>query len=253
MTVRELYDRFERAIPAALRESWDNDGLMVCPDLSARVRKALFSLDVTEECVDYAVENGFDLIVSHHPLIFRPLSALTEDDHVQRKAIKLLQNGVSVFSFHTRADKVAGGVNDCLAEVIGLEDVRPFGEGDLGRIGTLPDPMPLENFCRMLKEQLDSDRVNSADAYSDVRTVALVGGDGRSYIAAALEEGADTFLSGRIGYNVMEDASGLGINLVEAGHYYTEYPVLRFFTEILASADPYVEIEFYNSNQIRTF
>ncbi len=253
MTVRELYDRFEAVIPLALRESWDNDGLMVCPDAENEVRKAIVTLDVTEECVDYAIENQFDLIVSHHPLVFRPMNAMTEDDHVQRKVIKLVQNGVSVFSFHTRADKVGGGVNDCLAEALGLEDARPFGEGDLGRIGTLPEEMTLEDFAFRLKELLGSDWVLASDAYNDVRTVALVGGDGKGYIRDALEEGADTFLSGRIGYNMMEDASGLGINLIEAGHYFTEVPVLRFFAKILSSSDPYLQIERYDSNQIRTF
>ena len=253
MTVRELYDRFDETIPASLREEWDNDGLMCCSDSSLKVRRAIVTLDVTEECVDYAIENHFDLIVSHHPLIFRPVSAMTEDDHIQRKVIKLLQNGVSVFSFHTRADKVNGGVNDRLAAVIGLEDVRPFGEGDLGRIGTLPEIVTLEDFCYRLKEQLGADWILSADGYNDVRTVALVGGDGKSYVSAAIEEGADTYLSGRIGYNVLEEASGLGINLVEAGHYFTEFPVLHFFAQIITRADPYIDVEFFDSNQIRTF
>ena len=102
MTVKELYQKMSERIPENLSEEWDNDGLMCSSDTSADVRRALVSLDVTEEIVDYAIENGFDLIVSHHPLIFKPISSLTEDSNVARKVIKLISNNISVFSFHTR-------------------------------------------------------------------------------------------------------------------------------------------------------
>ena len=124
MTVKELYDAMSERIPEQLREAWDNDGLMCCADLGKEVHSALVTLDVTEEIVDYAIENGFDLIVSHHPLIFRPVSHLTESDHVARKLIKLASHDVSVFSFHTRADKVEGGVNDLLAEIMELQNIE---------------------------------------------------------------------------------------------------------------------------------
>ena len=92
MTVKELYEKLNERIPEGLREEWDNDGLMCSADSSTEVRRVLVSLDVTEEIVDYAIENGFDLIVSHHPLIFKPLSRLVEDAHISRKVIKLISN-----------------------------------------------------------------------------------------------------------------------------------------------------------------
>ena len=118
MTVKEMYTLFSEHIPEHLSEEWDNDGLMCCPDGTAKVRRALITLDVTEEIVDYAIEYGFDLIISHHPLVFKPVCALVEDNHVSRKLIKLVNSGISVFSFHTRADKVTGGVNDKLSELL---------------------------------------------------------------------------------------------------------------------------------------
>ena len=99
-------------IPESLSEPWDNDGIMCSSDSSAEVNNILITLDITEEVVDYAIGRNFDLIISHHPLIFKPLSRITEDNHISRKLIKLISNNVSVFSFHTRADKVEGGVND---------------------------------------------------------------------------------------------------------------------------------------------
>ena len=106
MTVREIYEMLSDRISEDLREEWDNDGIMCCADDLATVNRALVTLDVTEEIVDYAIDNGFDLIVSHHPLVFKPLNAIDPENHVARKVIKLIRAGVSVISLHTRADKV---------------------------------------------------------------------------------------------------------------------------------------------------
>lgn len=251
MNVSELYNEFEKRIPDALREEWDNDGLMCSPDCSMPVSRVLVTLDVTEEVVDYAIESGFDLIISHHPLIFRPLKSVTDDNHIARKVIKLISNGVSVFSFHTRADKVWGGVNDRLAELVGLKDAIPFGEGDLGRIGKLDDIYTLEDFAYKVKMAINSDVIKYADAFNTVSRVALVGGDGKDYVRAAIAEGADTYISGRIGYNVMEEAAEMGINLIEAGHYFTEQPVTEFFRELLIDFDPELYVEVASSNMIK--
>ena len=151
MTVKELYEAFEKRFPKELREEWDNDGLMCCPDPTAEVKKVFVTLDLTEEIVDYAIERGFDLIVSHHPLIFKPVSRLVEECHIGRKLIKLISNGISVFSFHTRADKAQGGVNDLLADRLGFSDTVPFGEGMMGRIGELDEEMTLEDFAFKVK------------------------------------------------------------------------------------------------------
>ena len=248
MTVKEMYTIFSEHIPEHLREDWDNDGLMCCPDSTAEVKRALITLDVTEEIVDYAIESGFDLIISHHPLVFKPIRSLSEDNPVSRKLIKLVNSGISVFSFHTRADKITGGVNDMLAELLSLDEVRPFGDDFLGRIGIIEGPCELQDFAYRVKQLTGSDMIRYADGYNDVYRVAVVGGDGKDYVHAALEAGADTFVSGRIGYNMMEEASEMGINLIEAGHHFTEQPVTEFFKEILFDFDPgvYAEIAFSN-------
>ena len=252
MTVRELYENITDRIPEELREEWDNDGIMCSADDLAPVCRALVTLDVTEEVVDYAIDNGFDLIVSHHPLVFKPLRAIDPENHISRKLIKLIRAGVSVISLHTRADKVKGGVNDCLARLLGLEDVEPFGDDCLGRIGHLERETSLEEFCERVKSALGIDKLLASDAYSPVYSVALVGGDGKGYIADAIEMGADTYLSGRIGYNVMEEAAEMGINLIEAGHYATEFPVTKFFSNLITKIDPKITVEIVGSYVIRT-
>lgn len=252
MTVKTLYEKICERIPESLSCEWDNDGIMCSTDTSSEVNNVLIALDVTEEVVDYAISRNFDLIISHHPLIFKPISSITEDNHISRKLIKLITNNVTVFSFHTRADKVSGGVNDLLADFIGLVDVTHFGEDGLGRIGTLPEERELENFAEDVKMLLGADTVRFADAYNDVKRVALVGGDGKDYVRAAIEAGADTYLSGRLSYNIMEEAPDMGINLVEAGHYFTELPITTFFSSLVSSLDGNAYIEIADSNMIKS-
>ena len=252
MTVKELYRKLEMRIPKELSESWDNDGLMCCADSLQEINKIIVALDVTEDVVDYAIESDVDLIISHHPLIFRPLTSISEDNYVARKVIKLLESGITVMSFHTRLDKVSGGVNDHLCKVLGIENAVPFGEGDLGRIGYIPEERLLDDFALHIKECLDADVIRIADALNPVRHVAVVGGDGKSYVKDAIELGADTYISGRIGYNVMEEAAEMGINLIEAGHYFTEQPITEFLRDLLYSFDPSLSIEIVSSNLIKS-
>ena len=252
MNVRELYERLSDRIPEELREEWDNDGIMCCHDDLSQVTRALVTLDVTEEIVDYAIDNGFDLILSHHPLVFKPLSAIDPENHISRKLVKLIRAGVSVISLHTRADKVRGGVNDCLARMLGLDDIEPFGDDCLGRIGHLECETSMEEFATRVKSALGIDKLLVSDAYNPVYTVALVGGDGKGYVKEAIEMGADTYLSGRIGYNVMEEAAEMGINLIEAGHYATEFPVTKFFANLINKIDPRINVEIVGSYMLRT-
>lgn len=251
MTVNELYKKLVARLPDSLAESWDNDGLMVCPDGDAPVRRVLLALDVTETVVDFAIENRFDLILTHHPLIFRPLSSLTEDTTVGRKVIKLIKSGIAVISFHTRADRVDGGVNDVLADLLELSEVEPLGEDGMGRVGYLEEPMTLEAFAARIKERLGVPILNASDGGDLVHKVAVLGGEGKDYLKAALASEADTYLSGNLGYHTMEDAPELGINLIEAGHYYTEQAVLSFFEELVTLIDPSVACYSIASNNAR--
>ena len=251
MTVRELYKKMVARLPDSLSEAWDNDGLMVCPDADAPVRRVLLSLDVTENVVDFAIENEFDLILSHHPLIFRPLSSVSEDTPVGRKVIKLIKSGIAVISFHTRADRVDGGVNDVLANFLELTEVEPLSEDGMGRVGYLENPMTLSEFCARIKKHLGAPVLSVSDGGDLVHKVALLGGEGKDYLGHALASEADTYLSGNLGYHTMEDAPELGINLIEAGHYYSEKLVLEFFEELLLLMDPAIVCHVIASNNAR--
>ncbi len=250
MTVRELYGILNDMISPSLSCAWDNDGLMCCPDGEREVKKVLITLDVTARAVDAAIEGGYDLIVAHHPMIFKGLSAVHEEQYVARKVIRLIRAGVSVMSFHTRLDAVSGGVNDTLCALLGIEDARPFGEEAIGRIGTLPREMTLEDFAAAVKKKLNAPAVFAADGGRPVRRVAVLGGSGGDDIGAAFSAGADTYLSGNLGYHALTDAPEQGMNLIEAGHFFTEQPVCETLKQVLLTFDPELCCDLFYSDRI---
>ena len=250
MTVREYYKHFCEKIPSGLSLEWDNDGLMCCPDPDREVRRVLVALDITEEVAEKAVAGGFDLIVSHHPLVFRGVKSLTDRDGTGRKLLLLVKNGISAMSFHTRLDAVAGGVNDILAELLELTDVTVFGDEGIGRIGAV-QPTDPETFAKAVRGALRAPSVKLAVGGSTVSRVAVLGGSGKDDLYAAVAAGADTYVTGELAYHQLVDAPEMGINLVEAGHFYTEYPVCRRIEALLKELDPTVDTEILFSDRIR--
>ncbi len=250
MTVNELYCELDRAIPASLSCDWDNDGLMCCPDGDAEVRRVLVALDVTADVVDEAISGGYDVIISHHPFIFSGLKSLCDSDFIPRKAMDLIREEVAVMSFHTRLDALDGGVNDTLAYLIGLENTTPFGDGDetIGRVGELDEEMHVADFAKKIKRALGAPSVLYTDCGKRVKRVAILGGDGKDFLSAAIAAGADTYVSGNIGYHNMTDAPDMNINLIEAGHFYTENPVCEVLAGMIRELD--IECDVYFSNRI---
>lgn len=255
MTCAELYAFLSEKIPASLSCSWDNDGLMCCSEPEREVRRVLIALDITGEVIDQAIEGGYDAIVSHHPLIFSPLRALNPDDHVAKKVMRLVREGITAMSFHTRLDAVEGGVNDTLARAIGLREVVPFGQDgeEIGRIGCLEKPMSVSEFAELVKRAIDAEGVQAVDAGKQVFRVAVLGGSGSDDVMAARLAGADTYLSGELKHNWLTDAPDLGINLVAAGHFYTEDPVCRILRDMILEADQTIAVTITNSNPVRVF
>ncbi len=250
MTVKQLYEELDRAIPSSLSCEWDNDGLMCCPEPDREVRRVLACLDATADVCRKAIEGDYDLIVTHHPFIFKGLKRIETGDFIAEKAIKLIKHGISVFSFHTRLDALEGGVNDTLAELLGLKDVIPFAEG-IGRIGTLPEECTAENLAKKVKVLLNADGVLLADAGLACRRVAVLGGNGNDDIGEATVLGADTYISGDFAYHSKTDAPDRGINLIEAGHFQTENPVCRVLCRIIEDMDKAVKCDIYSSNRTK--
>lgn len=243
MTVSQLYAALDARIPRAYSCAWDNDGLSCCPDPDAAVTGVLVCLDLTEETVSLAKARGYNVILTHHPQLFRPLKAVAGNDTASRKVITLIQSGISAMSFHTRLDALPGGVNDTLAAALGLVDVTPFGDADgedgnaagmpVGRIGSLPEAESFEVFCARVKTALRLPAVIAADCGKPVRRVAVLGGAGDDDVSAARAAGADVYVTGELRYHQLCDAPFSGMSLVYAGHYHTEYPVLSVLSDMV--------------------
>ena len=214
-----------------------------------KVERTLVALDVTADVAERAIDGGYDLILSHHPVIFSGLKSVTEENFVAKKTIDLLAHGVSVMSFHTRLDAVDGGVNDTLAAILGLTDVEKFG-GEMGRVGSLAHELELSEFAALVKEKLFADKVSFSGDGRRVRRVAVLGGSGGDLLGDAIATGADTYLTGSIGYHDLTDAADMGINLVEAGHFFTENPICDVLAAMLR--DMGIETDVCNSNRIKT-
>ena len=256
MTTRELYARLNERIPRELSCEWDNDGLMCCPDGSREVKRVLVALDATGAVVDKAVSEGFDLIITHHPFIFKGIRSLDDENAVSSKAIELIKAGISVMSFHTRLDAVEGGVNDVLASLLGLKNIEVFyGEGlPIGRIGDIDEEIALLDFARKVKVALDAPFVSVTDSGRELRRVAVLGGGGKDFLGAAAAAGADTYVSGELGHHVMTDEPDVVVdplNLIEAGHFYTEHPVCEAICGMVAEIDGSIQCEIISSNPIK--
>lgn len=232
MNFSDLYIELDRRFPRSLSAPWDNDGIMC--RASDELGRVLIALDATDGALDYASSNGFGTVLTHHPLIFRPLSALDGESASSARVIKALRCGVNVISFHTRLDAGEGGVNDTLLKLLGFDASGVFGSDDapnLGRIANT-ESMPLQDLASRVRDALGCHAVR-VTGQGDVSRIAVCGGDGGSMLRSAALAGADVIITGDVGYNAAEEAAEFGLSVIEAGHYHTEFPVCMALSDIL--------------------
>ncbi len=246
MNVKQLYECLDTAIPSSLSCKWDNDGLMCCPDEEHEVKKVLLSLDVTAKAIEYAVKNKFDVIVSHHPLVFSPLKSVNS-----ARLINLIKNGISVMSFHTRFDKLEGGVNTALADIIGIKNTDFFCEEGIGLIGELDEEISFEQFAFNVKAKLGCGFLEAISTNRSCKKIAVVGGDGKDFLLDAVKSGCDTYLTGSMSYNSLTDAIENKINIIAAGHFYTENPSLENMKQIISKIDNSIECCVFFCNEVK--
>lgn len=253
MKTLELYKALTEIIPTTLSYEWDSDGLEVCPDLQKEVKRILISLDVTEEVIDKAVKEKYDVILAHHPLFFKGVDSLNAEVPQGRRAVKLIQGNVAIMTFHTRMDCVADGVNDVLARTIGLKDIETVYDGNeqIVRIGTLDSEMPAEDFARLVKFALGASCIQLTSCGKPAYKVAVLGGSGDSGIGTAMRAGADTYLTGDLKYHNLLCANDVGMNIMTAGHFYTEFPVTSFLKEQAEKLCPDADVDIFFSDRIQ--
>ena len=229
---RMVMDAMERIAPKHLAEEWDNPGLLV-GDPDQEVSKILICLDVSDGVVAQAIEIGAEMIVSHHPLIFKPIGKLRTDLPLGRRLSLLLKNDIAVLAAHTNLDIAEGGVNDVLVKKIGLIEIEPFvrssqdEETSLGRIGRLPDPLDIKSFALQVRQALPVSHVRLVSAGDKpVKKVALCSGSGAEFIGKAASLGVDAYVTGDVRYHDAQHGVEQGMHVIDAGHFGTEFPVV---------------------------
>jgi len=254
MKVRDIIEVIERTAPLRYQDEWDNSGLQV-GFLDSEVSKVLVCIDVTEAVVDYAAERGFEMIVSHHPLIFKALSQVSDATYQQRCVVKALEKGIAIYSAHTSMDNAPGGVNYRIADLIGLTDYRWLQpregmDAGSGLIGALPSPERDTNFLARMKMTFGVECLkHTACSGREIKTVALCGGAGAFLMRDALRQGADCFITGELHYHDYFENDG--ILLAELGHYESEQYTIAIFSDLLEDAFPDLCVSsYYKTNPV---
>ena len=250
-TVADILEFIESIAPPYMAEAWDNVGLL-CGRKDREVKKILVALDPFRNVIEEAIGEKADLIVTHHPLIFRDkVMALNEDTETTRNLLTLVEHGIAAINAHTNLDLAPGGVNDVLAAALGLGDVeilnpagtdgdgRPYG---LLRAGTVPE-QSLSDFLTFVKKNLRCDGLRYVDGGKPVRKVAVGGGSCADCMEEALAAGCDTFVTSDVKYNQFRTAFELGLNLIDAGHFHTENPTMPVLAQKLQSAFPEIQVK----------
>ena len=245
MKIRKVIDALERFAPLPLQESYDNAGLQVGLT-ETEISGALLCLDVTEAVVDEAISRGCNLIVAHHPLIFRKLAHISDGSYVERAVIKAIKNDVVIVAMHTNLDNALDGVNFKMAEKMGLTDLQPLQEPEVdgkwsGVVGTLTAPMSAEDFIKMLKERFGVASVRANELLRrPVSRVALCGGAGSFMLGDALRAGADAFVTGEMGYHEFFGHEQR-LQICVIGHYESEQFTTEIFRDIIGRECPGVK------------
>lgn len=223
-TVKEIVGKLSEQFPEKLASAGDPVGLQI-GDINATVTKVMTTLDVRPQVVQEAIEQGVDLIISHHPVMFIPAKNLDFADPQKAMYGELIKHGITVYSIHTNSDKAIGGSSDWQAEELGLEDVEPFCLDDdgiaIGRKGKLPATLNAAEFAQYVKEKMNVDfvRLITANNQQQISRVAFICGDGSKYWRLAVADGCDAFITGDIYYHTGHDIISAGLTVVDPGHY----------------------------------
>ncbi len=240
-SIRELLQVLDSFAPVALAEKWDNVGLLVgSPDNS--VGSILIGLDPTTSLVDEAIAISADTIITHHPVIFKPLSAIDTSDPAGRLLQKALRHDINIIGAHTNLDSAVDGVNDVLGDALGLANrvpLVPAEDGEesatgLGRIGSYASPISRKEFLKRLFALLDVQSLNIAGKLPEkISTVAVCGGSGSDFAPLAHTRGADVYLSAEIKHSTAIWAREAGFVVIDGGHYATEKPATFYLARKL--------------------
>ena len=248
-TVNDILKYLETLAPRTMKMEWDNVGLL-CGSGNQQVKTILVALDPFESVCVESAQLGADLLVTHHPLIFQPVKSITDDDGVGRAILRLIRSGISAINAHTNLECAPGGVNDVLAQKLDLEEITvidPTGVDEAGQPWGLlrqgiAQEQPLAEFLAHVKSALGCEGLRYVDGGRPVSKVAVGGGSCAGALREVADAGCDTFVTADVKYNQFFDAQELGINLIDAGHFYTENPICSVIAQKLRAQFPEISV-----------
>ena len=238
--LRAILDHLEQFAPLTLAESWDNTGLLL-GDPAADVATVLTCLTLSADVAEEAIAGGASLVVTHHPILFRPVQRLTAETPEGAMLARLIRAEIAVYSPHTAFDSTVGGINDQLAQRLGLTDVRSLRpmadtDGGAGRYGTVAEPCTFAEFIEPVKSLFGLRHLQSVPTDRTIRTVAVACGAGGEFLADARRAGCDLLLTGEARFHTALEARTLGLGLLLLGHFESERFAVETLAERLASA-----------------
>ncbi len=249
MKCSEIISLLEKEYPVSAAESWDNPGLLVGRS-DREVKRIFVALDVTDETLEQAVSFRADLMITHHPLIFGSIKQVNDQSFIGRRIIRLIESGISYYAMHTNFDvrgmadineQQLGLLNTEVLEITGENEGQPEG---IGRVGQLGSELTLREAADLVKKGMHIPSVlRYGDPNRKIRRAAVSGGSGKSMVSAALSAGAEVLITGDIDYHTAIDAGAMGLSIIDAGHYGTEYCFIRFMKEKLEALLPDCQVE----------
>ena len=251
-TVQDIADYLESFAPAFLAEEWDNVGLLV-GNPGQPVQRLMTCLTITAESAEEAIGRNAEMIITHHPLPFRPLKRLTTAETASRLLLQLIEAKIAIHSPHTAFDSAAAGINPQLAEGLGLDSIKPLvpvaedsqGLGS-GRWGKLAEPSSLEELAQRLRTFLKIDGLQAVGkADRSVTSVAIACGSAGQFLETAAQQGCDLLITGETSFHTCLEATANQVSLLLPGHYASE----RFAVEQLATtlATQFGDLEIWSS------
>lgn len=255
MILKDIIGYVEEIAPINLKEDFDNVGLIVGSDKS-NIKNVLVALDCTKKVIEEAKSINADLILTHHPLIFRKINSVTDNTLLGAKIIELIKSDINVYSAHTNLDSAKGGINDTIAQILEYETCSIIDESTedkecgIGRFLKLKNQNTLENIINLFKDELDiKDLRYTGSLNNKVTKVAIINGSGQDFFEMSRNLGAELIITGDTTYHFTSDYTEMGIDIIDLGHFNSEWPV---FVKIVKELERKIrrknqDIKFYYS------
>jgi dinuclear metal center YbgI/SA1388 family protein len=228
--VGDICQTLDQIAPLETAESWDNVGLLL-GDENRSITKVMTCLTLTSAVLEEAVQSGTKMVVTHHPIPFKPLQKLTAATTTGRILLRAAEEGIAIYSPHTAWDNASQGINQQLAEALGLENVRPLKpflnakqpNTGMGRQGLFSAPIALSKVEERLRQTLPSMSFrHTRESTTELRSIGIVCGSGGGFVSLVAQQGCDAMLTGESTYHQCLEAESLGICLIQIGHHASE-------------------------------